>query len=80
MVCIMKGNWAGKCEERMDEPAASYLECAEKGLIERFYPSFESVEDLGFANRYLGYILIRQLSDRGLGAGSASRDAWERGG
>jgi len=34
---------------------------------------FESVEDLSSAGRYLGYVLIRELSGRG--AGSASLDA-----
>jgi len=64
---VMEGDWAERCEERVDELATSYLECAEKGLVDRFYSPFESVGGLSFAGRYLGYALIRELSDRGLG-------------
>jgi len=33
---VMEGDWAERCEERMGELATSYLEYAEKGLVDRF--------------------------------------------
>jgi hypothetical protein len=45
----------------------SYLECAQKGLVDQFYSPLESMSGLSFVGRYLGYVLVKELNDRGLG-------------
>ncbi|MEM1839500.1 MAG: hypothetical protein QXM84_00665 [Nitrososphaerota archaeon] len=64
---IAEEDWAEECRRRMGELAASYLDGARKGLVDQFYSPYQSVKGLSFAGRYLGYELIRKLSESRMG-------------
>jgi hypothetical protein len=64
---VMEGDRVKRCGEQVGELAASYLECAQKGLVDQFYSPLEFMGGPSFAGRYLEYALLKELSDRGLG-------------